>query len=285
MRITSFRPRLDPKRGNVVTITLVARGVDDVQQFMENLEKTGAFPELFPPSERTNEQGQLETVIEAVYAPKQPAKSAAAPEPETGGPAGDPLARRIFAEKRRVIVPLGIAIVANVLLYALVVYPSPCDRRERPTALRPPPSSGSAAERELQVARGLITGKAQAEEELDAFYKKVLPANVSAARSLTYVPVVEIARRNDVDYVNRVYEDPEELHPEDSRRLGVSLKRLTTRVVLQGDYESIRAFIYELEQAPQFVVIDQVTLLEAEEGEPVTLTVTLSTFYREANAA
>ncbi len=113
------------------------------------------------------------------------------------------------------------------------------------------------------MARGLITGKAQAEEELDAFYKKVLPANVSAARSLTYVPVVEIARRNDVNYVNRVYEDPEELHPEDSRRLGVSLKRLTTRVVLQGDYESIRAFIYELEQAPQFVVIDQVTLLEA----------------------
>ena len=89
---------------------------------------------------------------------------------------------------------------------------------------------------------------------------------MSAARSLTYVPVVEIARRNDVNYVNRVYEDPEELHPEDSRRLGVSLKRLTTRVVLQGDYESIRAFIYELEQAPQFVVIDQVTLLEAEEG-------------------
>ena len=35
-----------------------------------------------------------------------------------------------------------------------------------------------------------------------------------------------------------------------------SLKRLTTRVVLQGDYESIRSFIYELEQAPQFVVID-----------------------------
>jgi len=63
------------------------------------------------------------------------------------------------------------------------------------------------------------------------------------------------------------------------------LKRLTTRVVLQGDYESIRSFIYELEQAPQFVVIDQVTLLEAEEGTPVTLTVTLSTFFREANAA
>jgi Tfp pilus assembly protein PilN len=87
VRITSFRPRLEPKRGNVVTISLVARSVDDVQQFMENLEKTGEFPELYPPSERTNEQGQLETVIEAVYAPKQTEKPAAAPAPEAGGPA------------------------------------------------------------------------------------------------------------------------------------------------------------------------------------------------------
>ena len=85
VRITSFRPRLEPKRGNVVTITLVARSVDDVQQFMENLEKTGNFPDVLPPSERTNEQGQLETAMEVVYAPKQAAKAAAAPE--AGGPA------------------------------------------------------------------------------------------------------------------------------------------------------------------------------------------------------
>ena len=86
VRITSFRPRLDAKRGNVVTVSLVARSVDDVQQFMENLDKTGAFPDILPPSERTNEQGQVETVIEAVYAPKQAAKSAAS-APEAGGPA------------------------------------------------------------------------------------------------------------------------------------------------------------------------------------------------------
>jgi hypothetical protein len=196
-----------------------------------------------------------------------------------------PLTRRIFSEKRHFIAPLAIAIVANVLLYALVVYPLAMRSAGASDRAAAAAQQRLAAERELQVARGLISGKAQAEEELDAFYKKVLPGNVAAARSLTYVPVVEIARRNDVDYVSRAYEDPEELHPEDSRRLGVSLKRLTTRVVLQGDYESIRSFIYELEQAPQFVVIDQVTLLEAEEGNPVTLTVTLSTFYREANAA
>jgi hypothetical protein len=137
-----------------------------------------------------------------------------------------------------------------------------------------------AADRDLQVARALISGKAKAEEELDAFYKRVLPANVFAAQRMTYVPVVDIARRNNVDYVNRVYEDPEELRTEENRMLGVALMRLTTRVVLQGDYEDIRAFIYELERAPEFVVIDEVTLLEADEDEPVRLTVSLSTYYR-----
>jgi hypothetical protein len=53
-----------------VTISVISRSVDDVQDFMENLEKTGAFPEIFPPSERANEDGQLETVIEAVYTPR-----------------------------------------------------------------------------------------------------------------------------------------------------------------------------------------------------------------------
>lgn len=197
----------------------------------------------------------------------------------------NPILRRIAVEWRRPLVFLGIGVIGNLLLYALVVYPLAVRSAGAASRAAAAAAQRLAAERELEVARRLVAGKAQAEEELSAFYKKVLPPSVSAARSLTYVPVVEIARRNDVNYVNRVYEDPQDVNPESGQKLGTSLKRLTTRVVLQGDYESIRAFIYELEQAPQFVVIDQVTLLEAEEGEPVTLTVTLSTYYREANAA
>jgi len=87
VRITSFRPRADPKRGNVVTITVIARSVDDVQNFMESLEKTGAFRDMFTPSERSNEQGQLETAIEAIYDPKAAVKAAAAATEATGGPA------------------------------------------------------------------------------------------------------------------------------------------------------------------------------------------------------
>ena len=32
-------------------------------------------------------------------------------------------------------------------------------------------------------------------------------------------------------------------------------------MVLQGDYENLRQFIYELESAPEFVIIDDVTLV------------------------
>ena len=76
VRIVAFRPKLDPKRGIVLTVNVVARSVDDVGQLMENLEDTGAFKDLVPPEEHMNEQGQLEATIETTYVPggtkKQP---------------------------------------------------------------------------------------------------------------------------------------------------------------------------------------------------------------------
>lgn len=68
VRITSIQPHLED-REMVLTLTIVARSVDDVQEFMQNLAATGAFPKLFPPQERINEQGQLQSAIEAVYQP------------------------------------------------------------------------------------------------------------------------------------------------------------------------------------------------------------------------
>jgi len=185
----------------------------------------------------------------------------------------NPLLKRIFAEKRSVVIPIGIAIVANILLFLLVVRPLAVKSAGAADRAAAAATSRQAAEQELQVARGLITGKARADEELSAFYNKVLPANLTAAQRLTYLPVVDIAERNNVNYVGRSYEEEEADRDSEFRRLNV-------RVALRGDYEDIRAFIYELERAPEFVVIDEVTLLEADEDEPVRLTVSLSTYYR-----
>ena len=69
VRITAVRPKVD--RGQFgLTITVVARGVEDVNTFMNNLEQTGAFMKVGSGiEERVNDSGQLQASIEAVYRP------------------------------------------------------------------------------------------------------------------------------------------------------------------------------------------------------------------------
>ena len=68
VRITSMRPRIVPKEGTVLTITVVARSVDDVNEFVLNLDKNGAFKSVLPVEDRANE-GLIEAVIEMKYSP------------------------------------------------------------------------------------------------------------------------------------------------------------------------------------------------------------------------
>jgi Tfp pilus assembly protein PilN len=84
VRLTSVRPQLDKDRRIVLTILVVARSVDDVNQFMEKLDETGAFANLTPVQEHTNDQGQIESTLEAVYVPKAAAAPAAQPAADGG---------------------------------------------------------------------------------------------------------------------------------------------------------------------------------------------------------
>ena len=185
----------------------------------------------------------------------------------------NPLLRRAIVEKRALILPLALALLANLLAYFIVVRPlavkstSAADRAvEAATALQ-------AAEKVNQAAHGLVTGKAQADEELAAFYQKVLPPDLAAARRITYAGLPALARKARVRYEGRttnVETVDKEKH----------LSRMTIRMVLQGDYERLREFIYELERSPEFVIIDDVSLVEGKGNEPLTLTINLSTYYR-----
>ncbi|MGH9143435.1 MAG: PilN domain-containing protein [Vicinamibacterales bacterium] len=69
VRIAAVKPRVDPDRGILLTINVSAKSVDDVNAFIENLEKTGAFANIRPADERTDEAGLLASVLEAVYVP------------------------------------------------------------------------------------------------------------------------------------------------------------------------------------------------------------------------
>jgi len=70
VRYTAVRPKLDPKRGIVLTIVVAAKSVDDVNQLVDNLQATGAFAEIEKRDERIDDQNQqLEATLECVYTP------------------------------------------------------------------------------------------------------------------------------------------------------------------------------------------------------------------------
>jgi len=69
VRITAVRPKVD--RGQFsLTISVVARGVEDLNAFMNSLEATGTFLKVGSAiEERINDDGQLLASVQAVYRP------------------------------------------------------------------------------------------------------------------------------------------------------------------------------------------------------------------------
>ncbi|HVH27293.1 MAG TPA: PilN domain-containing protein [Vicinamibacterales bacterium] len=69
VRVTSVRPQLDEQGGVQLTITVVARSVDDVDELMRNLEETGRFRNFLSVEERFNDDGLLVATLAGTYTP------------------------------------------------------------------------------------------------------------------------------------------------------------------------------------------------------------------------
>jgi len=183
------------------------------------------------------------------------------------------LSKRILLEKRSLVIPLALGALLNIAAYVLIVYPLAVKSVGAAGRAAAAARTLKAAEQEVAAARALVTGRSRAEQELSTFYDKVLPADLSAARRLTYASLPALARKTSVKFLERQTDsDP----PAKDSRIGV----LRVRTRLQGDYESLRQFIFELESAPEFVIIDDVALAQSDVGQPLTLTLQLSTYYR-----
>ena len=187
---------------------------------------------------------------------------------------GIPLLRRAAAEHRRVVIALTVALVANVLVYALVVYPlsqrvANIEQRNEAAA-----QSLAQARTEHAQANGTLTGKARAATELATFYRDVLPQDLSGARRLTYLRLARLARDSNLEYERSQYAP--EIDDEST------LTRLQIQMVLSGTYAEMRDFIYQLETAPEFVVIDNIQLAEGSNGSgSLVVTLDLSTYFRD----
>ena len=182
------------------------------------------------------------------------------------------LLQRILREKRPVIVPLSVALLANIAAYALVVRPLGARSATAADRAQAAAASLKAAEANRDAARALVAGKTLAEQELATFYGKVLPADLSAARRTTYAALPALARKANVKYdASRTT-----IEPVKNQRIG----RLRISMVLEGDYDSVRQFIYELETTPAFVIIDDVTLAQNDPDKPLALSLELSAYFR-----
>src|SRR5262245_36013429 len=184
---------------------------------------------------------------------------------------GMALLRRVLREHRRVVIPLAIALVINLVLYVVVVYPlaqrvANIEQRDRDAENRL-----KAAQGEHGQATGALTGKDRAAAELATFYKDVLPSNLAGARRLTHLRLAQLARESNLNFLRATYEPVLERDR--------TLTRLKIEMQLSGSYTDMRTFIHQLEIAPEFVVIDNLALGEGAEGGPLSVTVHLSTYY------
>jgi Tfp pilus assembly protein PilO len=186
---------------------------------------------------------------------------------------GGTLFRRVVREHRRIVLPLAIALGVNVIVYGAVVYPlsqrvANIEQRDRTAE-----EQLLAAQRDHAQATGTLTGKDRAAAELATFYKDVLPSDLSGARRLTHLRLAQLARESDLRFISATFQ---EVPP----RSG-TLTQLKIQMALSGTYSNMRAFIHQLETAPEFVVIDNIELGQGADGGALGVTLHLSTYYRD----
>lgn len=185
------------------------------------------------------------------------------------------LVRRIVAEKRGMLLPLAVVLLINIAVYALVVYPLGVKSANAADRAAAAAQARQLAERDMASADALVTGKARADQELDTFYKKVLPANLDEARRLTYARLPALAKKAGMRFLERRNDLDQEV------QRNSDLGRLRTQMGLEGSYENVRDFLYELETTSEFIIVDDVVLGQADADKPVKLSLVVSTYYRQ----
>jgi type IV pilus assembly protein PilN len=70
VRVQSVQPATDKEGNLTITMVVLGRRAEDIEQFIEQLEGTRAFQHVLSLSETTNPQGLLEVSLEGRYEPR-----------------------------------------------------------------------------------------------------------------------------------------------------------------------------------------------------------------------
>lgn len=186
---------------------------------------------------------------------------------------------RIAAEKRALLITLALGIIANILLYVVVVFPLGRQVASAEAEAKLTREQLHAARQDYNAARATVNGKQQADSALQKFYKDVLPTDSSVARKLTFTRLSQLARQANVQLESGI----NSVQPQK----GSNLSKLTTTYTLTGDYRNVRRFIYSLETSPEFIVLENIALTSPGEQQTRGLQVRLdiATYFRSRNVA
>ncbi len=67
VRVTAIQPRQERDGSTIISIGVHARRVEDLDAFIEALEKTGAFRRVLPLESQTDDDGLIEAIVEGTY--------------------------------------------------------------------------------------------------------------------------------------------------------------------------------------------------------------------------
>ena len=182
------------------------------------------------------------------------------------------LLTRILREKRTLFTVVGLILAIDFGLYAFAVYPWSNKVSQAETRATAADARLRQAMASYKVVSQTTENKTNADQELERFYTEVLPSDLAGARSISSPFLARLAEETDL-VLERASSTPE-------KETGSPLARLRTTMVLAGEYEAIRQFIYELEIAPEFILIEEVILSQgAASDEELVLTLGVSTYY------
>ena len=68
VRITALRPRVSSEGAVTVSMTVIARNIEDVESFMTKLEETSAFSDVYPRDDMPTDDGLVQATLEGKYA-------------------------------------------------------------------------------------------------------------------------------------------------------------------------------------------------------------------------
>ncbi len=188
------------------------------------------------------------------------------------------LSRRVLSERRGLMIPLLSALAINIGVLVLGVFPLQASVAGDETRAGMVQRDLAEAQRLQRVANDTRGSQQRADQDLKKFYSDVLPASYADARTLLYLRLRTISRQTGLAFADSTF-DPEPV--DDS-----SLMRLRVDATLTGEYSNIRRFLYDLETAEEFFIVESVKLAPSsakDGGGSLEVVLEVATYYLGAS--